>query len=128
MGRGLSSLLGHVLRRRRSTDGDTACRHRGTHPGHHRTSFFYYHKNEINENSTNCSPQFAVVSCFYTALVIQKSSVITPNSLCLFTARLARLAIALVIRQATGRTTNDEMFRIRVVCFLPSREHARVPR
>lgn len=46
LGRGLSSLLGHVLRRRRSTDGDTACRHRGTHPGHHRTttSFSCYHK------------------------------------------------------------------------------------
>lgn len=42
--RRLTSLLGHVLRGRSSADGDTACRHRGTHSGHHYLLCFPYHR------------------------------------------------------------------------------------
>lgn len=46
--RRLASLLRHVLRGRSSADGDTACRHRGTHSGHHYLLYF-----PVSQNSEN---------------------------------------------------------------------------
>lgn len=69
-----------MLRRRRSTDSDTACWHRGTHSGHHRpeTVLISQNRNQTR-NTTNRLTQFAVL--LHTALLIQSNDLSSECSL-----------------------------------------------